>query len=253
MSKRNIARALLEELDRRGEDGARVQQRLISELLELRGPVDQDVESEEAAVVALARLRDIVGSQSATTSTAGDPVRRLEAEHRLEEARARRQQLDGLLVRFQSMLCRSDNPQGRGYEFEELLGDIFAFGEIRYTPPFRDTTTQTDGHFEYKGFHYLVEARWRKTAPDEADLHAFQGKVQNRMQGTRGLFVSVPGFRSAVLSSLGKGGNSVILMDGSDLMEVLEDRLTLADALDYKLQEASKYGTLYAPLRDRES
>ena len=46
----------------------------------------------------------------------------------------------------------------------------------------------------------MIEARWRKDQPNLGDLTAFSGKVTRKIESTRGLFISYPEFRDAVLT-----------------------------------------------------
>lgn len=120
--------------------------------------------------------------------------------------------------------------------------------EIEYHPPYRTSTEQVDGFFSYDGTKYLVEARWRATQPTKGDIMEFQGKVQDRVHGTRGLFVSATGFRHEVVNDISRKENLVLLMDGQDLIHILEDRIGLIDALEHKITRASKEGVVFAPL-----
>jgi hypothetical protein len=69
---------------------------------------------------------------------------------------------------------------------------------------------------------YLVEARWRKGQPTEADLAALKTKVDKKITSTRGLFVSILGFRQEVVLEFTRGVTSnIVLMDGMDLLLIL--------------------------------
>jgi len=77
---------------------------------------------------------------------------------------------------------------------------LFKLHDIPYQPPYRKgTVEETDGFFTFRGFDYLLEARWRKTQPPIGDLRAFSGKVKAKIESTRGLFLSIPGFRKEVV------------------------------------------------------
>ena len=52
-----------------------------------------------------------------------------------------------------------------------------------------------------EGFDYIVGARWRKDQPTEAEINGFQGKVERKLESTRGLFVVVQGVRPEVVNS----------------------------------------------------
>ena len=181
------------------------------------------------------------------------------SEQRCHEARrkqaayaARAQKMDELRNRYNAMALGRETPQERGYGLEELLAELFEVNEIPYRRPYRTATEQIDGHFEFKGFDYLVEARWRSELPSEADLAAFKTKVNKKITSTRGIFVSINGFRPDVVLEFTRGVSSnIILFDGSDLSLILEGHISLVDALDIKIQKAAQEGIIYFPLRDR--
>jgi hypothetical protein len=99
-----------------------------------------------------------------------------------------------------------------------------------------------------------VEARWRQGPPTEADLAALKTKADKKITSTRGLFVSMVGFRSEVVLEFTRGVSSnIILMDGSDLSLILEGHISLVDALDLKIEKAAQEGLIYFPLAQRFS
>src|SRR5438552_15384586 len=113
--------------------------------------------------------------------------------------------MDELRRTFNGWAGTQDDPQSRGYGLEDLLAELFELHEISYRRPYRTATEQIDGHFPFKGFDYLVEARWRAGRANEADLGAFKRKVDKKITSTRGLFVSVPGYRPEVVLEVSRG------------------------------------------------
>ena len=100
----------------------------------------------------------------------------------------------------------------------------------------------------------MVEARWRKGPPTESDLAALKTKVDKKITSTRGLFVSIVGFRREVVMEFTRGVSSnMILMDGSDIGLILEGHVSLVDALDLKIEKAAQEGIIYFPLAQRFS
>lgn len=173
----------------------------------------------------------------------------VEEQHRVAEARARGlTELHGI---YMTMATKEDEAQQRGYDLEELLGRLFKLHDIPYQPPFKKgTVEQTDGFFTFNSFQYLIEARWRKTQPDLSALTAFSGKVRRKIDSTRGLFVSVAGYRNEVLDEASDLLN-LILMDGQDLALILEGRVSLIEALQIKLDKAAQEGVLFYSLAQR--
>jgi len=184
---------------------------------------------------------------------------RTRADAKIQEARRRQaalaakaEKMEELRRRFSNMAMNRENPQSRGYGLEELLAELFEVHEISYRRPYRTDVEQIDGHFEYKGFDYLVEVRWRKDVPTLQELEAFKSKVDKKLSSTRGLFVSMAGFRPEVVLALTRGPtNSIILMCGNDLALILEGQISLGDALELKIHKAAQEGIVYFPLAAR--
>jgi len=123
---------------------------------------------------------------------------------------------------------------------------LFEIHEISYRRSYRTVTEQIDGHFKFNEFDYLVEARWRSKPPTESDLGSFKNKVDKKLMSTRGLFLSIVGFRQEVILEFTRGTTSnIILMDGSDLTLIFEGHVSLIDALELKTQKAAQEGIIF--------
>jgi restriction endonuclease Mrr len=250
-SKYKIARHVLSELDCIGERGFEIQRAIVTTLCRLRKLPDENVTNRDSARAALSSLRELAIAQKLYVEE-----RRNESDDRVSEARrkqaaitARAAKVEELRRAFASMVTASTDPQDRGYGLEDLLAELFELHDITYRRPYRTGTEQIDGHFPYKGFDYLVEARWRKDSPSESDLGAFKTKIDKKLTSTRGLFLSVPGFRQEVVLEFTRGVSSnIVLVDGADLSTILEGRISLTDALQVKIAKAAQEGLIYYPL-----
>jgi hypothetical protein len=215
-----MVRQILAELDARGEAGARVQQQIVRELAAMR--TVQDPDNREAGLKALAELRAIaiehgvIEDGGARPSDDGSKRRRAAAADMERVAKARQKGLGELHGAYTAMLTRPRDAQQRGYALQDLLEALFKLHDIPYHPPYRKgTVEETDGFFTFQSFDYLIEARWREKPPPIADLRAFSGKVTAKLQSTRGLFLSIAGFRAEVVDEASPLSN-LILMDGEE-------------------------------------
>lgn len=250
-SKFIMVREILAELDGRGEAGVGVQRQLARELAAMRTVSDPD--RQEEGLKALAALREVAKQEgiiedveAVARAKSSQQRASVEEKHRAAEARARG--LTELRGVYMALATREDEAQRRGYDLEDLLGRLFKLHDIAYQPPYRKgTVEQTDGFFAFNGFQYLIEARWRKVPPNLAELTAFSGKVRRKIESTRGLFISVAGFRLEVVQEASSLLN-LILMDGQDLALILEGRISLIEALQLKLDKAAQQGILFYPL-----
>lgn len=197
------------------------------------------------AVEALSTLRTLVAPYRALRTESEEAARR----QREEEARAAVQREIGIkLIEVRDLLyelTRKEDHQARGYALEKLLNGLFALFDIDAKASFWIVGEQVDGAFTFEGTEYLFEAKWRKDRTEVADLDSFAGKVGRKLENTLGLFLSVNGFQESVLTSYSQNRPTLVLMDGSDLSAVLEDRIGLPELLTRKRQHASRTGEVF--------
>lgn len=249
-----IARHVLAELDAQGDEGWLIQRRLLSELCRLRSIPDPMVEDKDGALNALRQLKELAVAQALLVEEdrSSAHTRAREAQVRQAGLAARAEKVERLRRTFAEMAASRDNPQLRGYGLEELIGDLCDVHEIAYRPPYRTASEQIDGSLQFGGFDYLLETRWRISYPELADLSAFKAKVERKLESTRGLFFSIAGYRTEVVMDFMRGGGSnVVLLDGQDLMLILEGHISFTDALQLKIEKAAQEGVIYFPLNQR--
>jgi hypothetical protein len=240
------ARRLLTELSQT-EEGRLLQRKVLTALCQLRKVPDSQVPDRDAAADALRQLKnlavqhDLLAKEEARV--VGDKAAQAKERQQLVQDRAAK--LDKLKQTFIAAFTSADR-QAAGYTLQDLLHELFTLFEIEYRKSYRNpkNTQEIDGHFCFQSFDYLVEAKWRKDQPTEAEIGAFKHKVDGKLQGTRGLFVSVPGFRKEVVEKFDERGSSIILMDGADLTYLLEGRVDLRDGLRAKIEAAAQRGVV---------
>jgi len=154
------------------------------------------------------------------------------------------QRLNDLCGEYLALLSDTD-PQGRGYRLEQLLRGLFELFDLDPRASFRIVGEQIDGAFTFEGTDYLFEAKWQKSLVAAADLDVMAGKVLRKLDNTLGLFLSVNGFAEDGIEAHSSGRRVMLLMDGMDLMAVLEGRIDLKHLLLRKRREASQTGNIY--------
>lgn len=222
-------------------------------------PLPKDAAELPEAKAAQAQLRAISDEHDLLPETKASrqlAVERLAAQQRRarhaqrEADRARAvQERQALFREFCELVANASDKQGRGYRLEEMLGEVAELDALRYAPPFRKgTVTQTDGMLTYEGFQYLIEARWRSDPADVAQIAALAHKADRALESTRGLFLSVAGFRAEVVNELERGPKNLLLMTGAEFSLILEGRLTLMEAMRLKVEEGAKRGHILCDL-----
>jgi len=231
------------------ESGCLVQRRILTELCKLRDLPDKDAQDRNAGLEALRTLKRLALEQKlyVEESRENEKGRSLQNEERQKIIRERKRTLDRLRESFNNAVT-SGNRQQAGYSLEDLLKELFAVFEIEYRKSYRTDTQQIDGHFRFEGFDYLVEAKWRKDMPTESEIGGFKQKVDTKIESTRGLFVSIQGYRSEVSAQFNGRGGNIILIDGSHLIQILEGRHDLRDMLRTIISKAAQEGLAYTPM-----
>ncbi len=195
------------------------------------------------ARTAQARLKELVGVTTiAERAEHARADQRTEAARASAQAKARSEELRALRTRFHDLAMSTDT-QRRGYQFQELLRDLFALYDLEPRGSFAYAGEQTDGRLILDGTVFLVEARWTAARSDPREVREFRTKVHDKLDSTLGLFISMAGFTDeAVTSASGGGRILVLLMDGPDLAAVFEGHVGLVDLLHRKRRHASDGG-----------
>ena len=200
------------------------------------------------------RASAAVEAVRAQTATYREAIEKADGEEKLRqmaaaEATSRRafaQALVELRARYLALAGDSSiTPQARGLALEPLLRSLFELFDLDPRGPFATTADQVDGAFSFEGGDYLLSARWSKQPVGIEDLDAFKGKVRRRLENTLGLYVSVNGYSQTAVDSQSAAQPVLILMDGLDLMAVLDGRIELNDLLLRKRRHAAQTGEVY--------
>lgn len=250
-SKFTIVRCLLDDLERMDDHGFLLQRRLVTELNKFKNLPDPAVKNRNAGIQALREFKEAVQKHdfSLYKETISASKSAFDIEKRAKNISNRKNRLMDLYQLFQN-LSSSNDRQDRGYKLEELLCELFSIYEIDYRKSYRCDGEQIDGSFSFDGFGYIVESRWREKKPTLGELAEILVKIDRKIASTRGLVVSMAGFDCKVLQRLCESGPSkLVLMDGVDLTLILEDRVSLLDALKEKIDRATQEGVMFFPLR----
>lgn len=163
---------------------------------------------------------------------------------KLKASGAVRQKLEGIRARYTNLVV-SPNAQGRGFELEKVMYDLFELFDLDPKASFRVVGEQMDGAFSLEGTDYLFEAKWQQKPVGASDLDAFAGKIKRKLDNTLGVFLSINFFSEDGVQAHSSGRGVVLLMDGAGLMAVLERRIDFVSLLIRKKQHAARTGEIY--------
>jgi hypothetical protein len=205
------------------------------------------VQGAKGAVAALGKLVEAHGDILHERHKSEE--RRAAARERSRTTQGIQQRLTELKNRYMSLL--SSDHQQRGFILEKLLTDLFDLFDLDPRASFRVIGEQIDGAFTFESVDYLFEGKWHADLIGAAHLDALSGKLSRKLDNALGLFLSINGFSSDGISAYSSGGRRlIVLMDGADLMAVLEDRVRLPELLRRKRRHASQTGNIFLPIAE---
>lgn len=153
-----------------------------------------------------------------------------------------------LEAEFLAMTQMDEDPHQRGYAFEHFLRKWFDTWGLDAKAAFTTKSEQIDGSFHHDGATYLVEAKWHTKPTNGAMLHGFQGKLLERPDWTRGLYVSYGGFSDESFDAF--TARRLIMMDGTDIYHALHRRLDLSMVIGEKVRHHSEHRKPFAKVTD---
>lgn len=147
---------------------------------------------------------------------------------------------------FSQMLIGHISEQASGHVFEYVLQELIKQSDAEVLHPLKMHGESIAGIMAYTSEYYVIEAKWQeKEASDEA-IYRFAAKIEAESYGT-GVFISVHGYCPHVIAMLSQSkAFKTIFIDGEDLMLILEQRLSLLQLFDSKIQAARTQGLVYS-------
>jgi len=253
--KRNIVATLIDHLSKNEEVYQNDLIRLMVEVCKvndfshLKKLEDGVKKANEAMAAVQALSAQLEGHQNIQEEERIAEERREKAHKRLMQINAVQDQLEELKSEFLK-LVGAENPQQRGFALEKVLNGLFELFDLDPKASFRITGEQIDGAFSFEGTDYLIEAKWQQKPLTAKELDGLTGKLSRKLENTLGLFISINGFSEEAVNTHSSGRRLVILMDGSDLMAVLEGRIDLVQLLLRKRRKAAETGNIYLRIHE---
>ena len=212
--------------------------------------LDDGKEKAKAARQSIEALRKLMGSFKDVLEE-----QKLQ-EQRRQAAYERMLKMQGVQAKIEEIkreyyqLVSSTNPQARGFQLEKIMRELFNLFDLDPKASFKIMGEQIDGAFTFENIDYLFEGKWQQEPANIQDLDAFSGKLVRKLENTLGLFLSINGFSEDAVKAHSTGRRLMILMDGSDLMAVLEGRIDLIQLLLRKRRYAAQTGNIYLRIHE---
>jgi hypothetical protein len=248
--KRQIVSDIIDELCKEQEKYLGDIRRIISEVIKMESfhhleQLEDGKKKAERARQAVFELRKVVEDQKKRIKDEEEiKKKRLENLEKIRASQAVLKKLDEIKERYFKLVTSKDH-QKRGFELEKVLYDLFELFDLDPKAAFRNIGEQIDGAFTLEGTDYLFEAKWQNYLCDASDLDIFTSKVKRKLDNTLGLFLSINGFSEDAVRIHSTGRSTILLMDGTDLMAVLENQIDFVSLITRKRRHAAQTGNIY--------
>lgn len=138
--------------------------------------------------------------------------------------------------------------RNRGYRFETLLANLLRADNLDPRTSYKAPGEQIDGSFFLDGTVFLLEAKWHATEIPASTLYQFKGKVDGKLSGTIGVFISMSGYSKDAVDALTLGKSlNLVLFDKRDVDAAITRNLGFREVLKRKLRKAAEEGVVYFP------
>ncbi|MGB5820020.1 MAG: hypothetical protein WBG90_11100 [Saonia sp.] len=202
---------------------------------------DDDGSKKKNAQLAVEKLRKHTkGYIQITKEQEEAKKRKSELEKKIAKNISLEDELKLLKDKFIELSMMTDKRK-RGFALEPFLNDLFLLYDLDPKGSFKNYGEQIDGAFTFDNTDYLLEAKWAEQV-NRGDLATFSFKVESKLRIAMGLVVTIEGLTPEAISPDFK---SIIIMDGSDVMAVLDGRVKLTDLLYRKRRKAIETGNIY--------
>jgi len=134
--------------------------------------------------------------------------------------------------------------QKRGFEFEKLFNKICEDQGVLLSNSYKtaDSEQQIDGAVEINSRIFLVESKWEKKETLAASkLFSFLGKINSKIEGTIGIFISYNELSENFISAVRNGlkQTCIVIHGKENIMDIIEENVNIKDFIWYIFQQAS--------------
>ncbi|MFL7866265.1 MULTISPECIES: TOPRIM nucleotidyl transferase/hydrolase domain-containing protein [Vibrio] len=134
----------------------------------------------------------------------------------------------------------------RGYAFEEILKSCLEHEQLDPRASYKAEGEQIDGSFFLDGSIFLLEAKWHKDELPASAIYQFKGKVDGKLAGTIGVFISMSGYSKDAVDALTLGKSlNIILFGKEDIDAAIIGGSSFRSVLKSKLRIAAEEGVVY--------
>lgn len=142
----------------------------------------------------------------------------------------------------------------RGYHLEGFLYSLLESEGLKPSTNYRPDGEEIDGSFILDGRFFLLEAKWHSEPMPASAIYSFKGKVDGKLSGTLGLFVSMSGYGPETIGALIRGKElNILLFDAIDIASALAEGHSFRETLEARLRTAAQYGIVHREQRSEDA
>jgi len=119
-----------------------------------------------------------------------------------------------------------------------------------------DQSQQIDGALEIKNHIFLLEVKWEETATLAASkLYSFLGKINSKIEGTLGIFISYNKLESGFLSSIRSGirQNCIVIHGEENILPIIDGDIQIDEYIWYIYKESATKNRISIPISEFQS
>ncbi|APO44598.1 hypothetical protein BS614_11715 [Paenibacillus xylanexedens] len=136
----------------------------------------------------------------------------------------------------------------RGRELEVLVQKLLDLEKLEPRMRYRPEGEEIDGSFLLGDKVYLLELKWHSVELPASSIYQFKGKVDGKLLGTIGIFISLSGYSKDAVDALSLGKTlNVILFDKEDFEVCVKEEYGFRKVLTTKLRQAAEEGIVFFP------
>lgn len=156
-------------------------------------------------------------------------------------------------VKYKKLLNEPENSkpnwyQKRGFEFETIINHLLEEEGLLPRTSYKMLGEQIDGSFIFEGKIYLLEAKWHNKEMCASDIYEFKGKIDGKLVGTIGIFISISGYSKDSVDALTLGKSlNIILFNQEDFESCIQSEIGFKKVLVSKLRIAAEEGIVFYP------
>lgn len=152
-------------------------------------------------------------------------------------------------------LIKANEPKPRGLAFEKLINNILDDKKLLIQRSYvtYDSSQQIDGAIEVNSRIFLLEVKWEQTETLAASkLYSFLGKINSKIDGTIGIFISYNRLAENFLNSVRNGiqQKCLIIHGAEDISALVSEELDIEGYIWYLFQQASVKGRIEVPITE---